>query len=113
MSFPSPLASSLSTLGDHGDALDVLVLMDEPVPTGAVVPSRLVGVIEAKQRERDGAVEENPRLVALAQLTELFADVKESSWRTKRAAHRTLHSAGVVDLAAARNRLNEGAGASA
>ena len=33
---------------------------------GCLVPSRLVGVITAEQRERDGEVERNDRLVAVS-----------------------------------------------
>ena len=47
MSFPFDFGFIPSTAGDDGDPLDVLVLMDEPVPIGTVVPSRLIGVIEA------------------------------------------------------------------
>jgi inorganic pyrophosphatase len=40
--------------------------MDEPVFTGCLVAGRLIGVIEAKQTERDGATMRNDRLIALA-----------------------------------------------
>jgi inorganic pyrophosphatase len=54
-----------STSAEDGDPLDVLVLMDAPVFPGCVVPSRLVGVIEAEQTE-DGKTERNDRLLAVA-----------------------------------------------
>ena len=73
MSFPFDFGFIPSTLGDDGDPLDVLVLMDEPVPTGSIVPSRLIGVIEAVQTERDGSSEENHRLIAVGEACELFA----------------------------------------
>lgn len=76
MSFPFDFGFIPSTLADDGDPVDVLVLMDEPVPTGTVVPLRLVGVIEARQTEKDGTVNENDRLVAVACACELFRDVK-------------------------------------
>ena len=41
-----------STLGEDGDPLDILVLMDETVPVGSVVRCRLLGVIEATQQDR-------------------------------------------------------------
>ena len=41
-----------STIGEDGDPLDVLILMDEPAPMGCLVSIRLVGAIEAKQRAR-------------------------------------------------------------
>jgi inorganic pyrophosphatase len=54
-----------STRADDGDPLDVLVLMDAPVFPGCIVPSRLIGVIEAEQTE-DGKTERNDRLLAVA-----------------------------------------------
>jgi inorganic pyrophosphatase len=77
MSFPFDFGFIPSTVGGDGDPLDVLVLMDEPVPAGAIVPSRLIGVIEAKQTEKDGQVEENDRLIAVGEASELFADVRK------------------------------------
>lgn len=76
MSFPFDFGFIPSTLGGDGDPLDVLVLIDEPVPTGAIVPSRFIGVIEAEQTERDGQTMNNHRLVAVATATELFAEVE-------------------------------------
>ena len=65
-SFPFDFGFVPSTRGGDGDPLDVLVLMDEPAFAGCLVPSRLIGVITARQTERDGTVEENDRLVAVA-----------------------------------------------
>lgn len=79
MSFPFDFGFIPSTLGDDGDPVDVLVLMDEPVPPGTVVPSRLVGVIEARQTEKDGESDENDRLIAVATACELYCDVKKLS----------------------------------
>lgn len=76
MSFPFDFGFIPSTRGGDGDPLDVLLLIDEPVPTGVLVPSRLIGVIEAMQTERDGSTEKNDRLIAVAEATELFKDVK-------------------------------------
>jgi inorganic pyrophosphatase len=65
-SFPYDFGFVPGTLGEDGDALDVLLLMDEPAFCGCVVPSRLIGVIEAEQTERDGATMRNDRLLAVA-----------------------------------------------
>ncbi len=64
--FPYDFGFVPSTKGGDGDPLDVLVLMDEPAFAGCLVPARLVGVITAQQRERDGTVEQNDRLIAVA-----------------------------------------------
>jgi inorganic pyrophosphatase len=65
-SFPFDFGFVPSTKGGDGDPLDVLVLMDEPAFAGCLVPARLIGVITARQTERDGTVEENDRLIAVA-----------------------------------------------
>jgi inorganic pyrophosphatase len=65
MSFPYDFGFLPRTIGDDGDPLDVLLLMDEPAFCGCMVPSRLIGVIEAQQTEEDGTSERNDRLVAI------------------------------------------------
>src|ERR1700716_1118059 len=42
--FPFDFGFVPSTLGEDGDPLDVLLLMDAPVFPGCIVPSRLIGV---------------------------------------------------------------------
>lgn len=63
--FPFDFGFIPSTLGDDGDALDVLVLMDEPAFVGCLVGARLLGVIEAEQTEA-GETMRNDRLIAVA-----------------------------------------------
>jgi inorganic pyrophosphatase len=41
--FPYDFGFVPSTLADDGDAIDVLVLMEEPAFVGCLVPSRLIG----------------------------------------------------------------------
>jgi hypothetical protein len=60
MSFPYDFGFLPSTLGDDGDPLDVLVLADEALPPGSVVPCRIVGVIEAEQQGRTQAEAQRP-----------------------------------------------------
>ena len=72
--FPSTSFRAVQRAED-GDPLDVLVLMDAPVFPGCIVPSQLVGVIEAEQTE-DGKTERNDRLLAVA---------------ANSAAHRSIH----------------------
>jgi len=54
-----------TTKADDGDALDILILMDEPAFVGCLVPAKLIGVIEAEQTE-DGQTTRNDRLIAVA-----------------------------------------------
>jgi inorganic pyrophosphatase len=63
--FPFDFGFVPSTLGEDGDPLDVLVLMDAPAFAGCIVPSRLIGAIQAEQTE-DGETERNDRLLAVA-----------------------------------------------
>jgi inorganic pyrophosphatase len=63
--FPFHFGSIPGTLGEDGDPLDVLLLMDEPVFPGCLVEARLLGVIEAEQTEK-GKTERNDRLIAVA-----------------------------------------------
>ena len=63
--FPYDFGYVPSTLGEDGDPLDVLILMDEPAFVGCLVPARLIGVIEAEQTEQ-GRTQRNDRLLAVA-----------------------------------------------
>ncbi|MFL6335615.1 MAG: inorganic diphosphatase [Pyrinomonadaceae bacterium] len=75
-SFPFDFGFVPSTLGGDGDPLDVLVLMDEPAFAGCLVRTRLVGVIEAEQTERDGETTRNDRLVGVAADSRLHTRVR-------------------------------------
>jgi inorganic pyrophosphatase len=75
-SFPYDFGFVPSTLGGDGDPLDVLIMMDEPTFAGCLVPSRLIGVITATQRERDGTVERNDRLLAVAAKSRAHEEVR-------------------------------------
>lgn len=63
--FPFDFGFIPSTLGDDGDPLDVMVLMDEPAHVGCLVDIRIIGVIEAKQTQ-NGKTETNDRLLGVA-----------------------------------------------
>ena len=75
--FPLDFGFVPGTLGEDGDPLDVLVLMDEPATPGVVVACRLLGVIEATQRRgkdtRRARGARNDRLVAVADKTHRYA----------------------------------------
>ena len=81
--FPYDFGFVPGTLGADGDPLDVLVLMDEAVPTGVAVPCRLLGVIEAVQRAtrdtRRTRGTRNDRLVAVAEPTHRYANCRTLS----------------------------------
>lgn len=76
--FPFDFGFLPSTRGEDGDPLDVIVLMDEPVAPGVVVPCRIVGVIRATQaRPRATAPERNDRFVAVATQSYRWAACQE------------------------------------
>src|SRR5437667_12635016 len=65
MMFPFDFGFIPSTLGEDGDPLDVLVLMDAPAHVGCVIEVRIIGVIKAQQME-GGKTESNDRLLGVA-----------------------------------------------
>jgi inorganic pyrophosphatase len=65
MMFPFDFGFIPCTLGEDGDPLDVLVLMDAPAHVGCLIDVRVVGVITAEQSD-DGKKEINDRLLAVA-----------------------------------------------
>ena len=66
MTFPAAFGFVPSTRAEDGDPEDMLLLMDEPVFTGCLVASRLIGVIEAEQTEKGGKTTRNDRLIGVA-----------------------------------------------
>ena len=74
-SFPFDFGDIPNTLGEDGDPIDVLVLMDEPAFVGCLIPSRLIGVIEAEQTE-DGKTTRNDRLIAVAANSRIHKNIK-------------------------------------
>src|SRR5213078_3376903 len=63
--FPLDFGFVPGTRGEDGDPLDILILADEPLPTGCVLEIRLLGVIEAEQTE-EGSSFRNDRLIGAA-----------------------------------------------
>jgi len=53
--FPYNFGFVPQTRGEDGDELDILVIMDEPLHIGAVVPVRVIGVLRSEQSEGDGS----------------------------------------------------------
>lgn len=78
-SFPYDFGLIPSTKGADGDPLDILVLLDAPAFPGCVLEARLLGVIEAEQRERDGTWQRNDRLIGVASKARTHAHVQALS----------------------------------
>ena len=62
MMFPFDFGFLPSTLGEDGDPLDIMVLMDAPAHVGCLIEVRIIGIITAEQTE-DGKTESNDRLI--------------------------------------------------
>jgi inorganic pyrophosphatase len=65
LTFPYDFGFIPSTLGDDGDPIDVLILMEVPSHIGCLVDVRLIGVIEADQTQ-EGKTFTNDRLIGVA-----------------------------------------------
>ena len=74
--FPYDFGFVPASKAPDGDPIDVLLLMDVPVYPGCVVPARLVGVIEAEQKEKGQKRTRNDRLVAVATDAHDYRDLK-------------------------------------
>jgi inorganic pyrophosphatase len=75
MAFPYDFGFIPSTIGDDGDPVDVLVLMDEPAFAGCLLKCRIVGIIEGEQGDKKKKIR-NDRIIAVAQENHSYAHVK-------------------------------------
>ena len=60
MVFPYDFGFILSTLGDDGDPLDILILMEAPVVPGCIVRSDL---LEVSRRSKRKKVKAGPKMI--------------------------------------------------
>jgi inorganic pyrophosphatase len=76
MCFPLDFGFFPGTLAEDGDPVDVLVLLDQPAVCGVLVKVRLIGAIQARQKEKAGPWKRNDRLIAVAGHSRALAGVK-------------------------------------
>ena len=76
--FPFDFGFVPGTRAADGDALDVMVLADEPFFSGCLVTARMIGVIEAEQTQ-DGKTFRNDRMLAVAQESRQYEGVRDLS----------------------------------
>jgi inorganic pyrophosphatase len=76
LAFPFDFGFIPSTKGEDGDPLDILVLMDFPAVTGCIVNVRLVGCIQAEQKEKGEAAIRNDRFIAISWDSRTLSDVE-------------------------------------
>lgn len=77
-SFPYDFGFLPSTLGQDGDPLDVLVLLDEPVFPGCLVLARIIGLLAVEQT-KDGNTLRNDRFVAVSALSQTYQSIQQLS----------------------------------
>jgi len=75
MVFPFDFGFIPNTRAEDGDPVDALVIMDEQAYPGCLVECRLIGILEAWQKEIDAPKVRNDRLVAVADCSILYADL--------------------------------------
>jgi inorganic pyrophosphatase len=75
--FPFDFGFIPDTLGEDGDPLDMLVIMEEPAYPGCLITTRLLGVLEAKQKGKDGKKIRNDRLVGVSDCSVLYGSIRK------------------------------------
>jgi inorganic pyrophosphatase len=75
MAYPLDYGFIPSTRGEDGDAVDVMVLSDEPLIAGLVADVRLIGLLGANQTEA-GETVRNDRLIAVTAVSRLYAEIR-------------------------------------
>lgn len=75
--FPFDFGFIPDTKGEDRDPLDVLVIMDQPAYPGCHVICRILGVLEAEQKEKDGTKQRNDRFVGVAHSSIRFKGIKK------------------------------------
>ena len=90
-SFPYDFGFVPSTKAEDGDPIDVLLLLDAPTFAGCVVEARLIGALEIEQREDDGSIVRNDRLLAVAANARLHKGIHEITDLSSEMLHEIEH----------------------
>lgn len=75
--FPFDFGFVPGTKGEDGDPLDVVVVSEFPSFPGCAVKCRIIGVINAKQKEKNGETIRNDRLVAIPEVSVQYGSTTE------------------------------------
>jgi inorganic pyrophosphatase len=79
LAFPYDFGFFPSTLGEDGDPLDVLLLLDHPAPPGSIATARLVGVLEVRQKSEGKPWQRNDRFFAVPTQAHGYESVRKLS----------------------------------
>lgn len=82
MTFPFHFGFIPFTLAEDGDPVDVFVLMDEAAWPGCFIECKVLGVIEAEQKQ-EGKTERNDRIIAAAIESHRHKEIKTLSGPNK------------------------------
>ena len=74
-SFPFDFGFIPNTIGEDGDPVDVLVIMDQYSYPGCLVQCRPIGIIEAEQVEKKRKKIRNDRVIAVAECSNLYTNI--------------------------------------
>ena len=66
MIFPYDFGFIPSTKADDGDPVDILLLLEDSVPMGCVIRTRVIGAVEAEESENGKKWVRNDRLIGVA-----------------------------------------------
>jgi inorganic pyrophosphatase len=75
--FPFDFGFIPNTQGADGDPLDVLVIMDQHAFPGCMVKCRALGILEAKQTEKNKKSTRNDRIVAVAECSVEYGNITD------------------------------------
>lgn len=75
VTFPFEFGFVPSTIGEDGDPLDILILLDAPTFVGCLVKARLIGVFVVEQTKK-GKYLRNDRIIAVADHSPRHAHIR-------------------------------------
>ena len=75
--FPFDFGFIPRTMAADGDPLDIMVPAECASFTGCLIECRIIGVMEAIQKEKDGVKERNDRIIAVSSASKDYSDLKE------------------------------------
>jgi inorganic pyrophosphatase len=75
--FPLDFGFIPHTKGQDGDPIDVLVINDFPVFPGCLLECRVIGIIEAEQKEKKKKPVRNDRVIAVASESLCYSTIKK------------------------------------
>jgi inorganic pyrophosphatase len=75
MVFPYDFGFFPGIRAQDGDPLDILLLSDEATFPGCQIDCRLLGVLLARQRDKEGKENRNDRIIAVAEASVVYSEV--------------------------------------